>query len=288
MVTAGGDLACAGDDGFGQLGNGPGNASSMLPTVISFRPDLARLDAGSAHTVAVDTSGTLFCWGDNSSRQCAQSNVQTVETPIPINMLPTKWASASAGASHTCAIDMLARVFCWGSNQASQVGAPGGGDITALTNVTLRGQLLHATIVSAGGLHTCAVSGGQVYCWGKNDMQQICQSVAMPQSAEPNPCPIPNPVLQVGASASGACALDDDDGVHCWGHTSLVDGQAVGWYGTPQPVYDNAQQLSVGTDHACVLLHGGEIVCWGRNDRGQVNGMAKPSEILPPTQVALP
>jgi alpha-tubulin suppressor-like RCC1 family protein len=284
IVTTDKNVYCAGQDVVEQLGNGPGEVPSLVPAQTLVMQDVGLVDAGATHTVALSGAGAIFCWGDNTSKQCA-ANGTYVSTPTSLGF-PGVWKTVSAGVAHTCAIDSLNRVFCWGDNSASQTAQSGGPTTTLPAQVQVAGmQPLLATQVSAGGKHTCAVSQGEVFCWGNNDMQQICHGMATAESPIPNACPIQAPVSQVGASVNGACALDQDDGVHCWGHASLVDAQAVGWYGVPTPVYDNAQQISVGTDHACALLHGGEVVCWGRNDNGQVNGTSMPSEILPPTQV---
>ena len=44
---------------------------------------------------------------------------------------------------------------------------------------------------------------------------------------------------------------------------------------------------AAGDDHACALTHGGQVVCWGKNDDGQVDGtpgntILKPKQILGP------
>lgn len=72
----------------------------------------------------------------------------------------------SSGSSHTCAINTVGRVQCWGENFSGQLGD--GSTTDALTPVTVSG-LIAAVAVTAGGGHSCALyHDGAVSCWGDN------------------------------------------------------------------------------------------------------------------------
>lgn len=49
----------------------------------------------------------------------------------------------------------------------------------------------------------------------------------------------------------------------------------INGYSIPQPVVvDNAIEISDGGDRSCVIVAGGVVKCWGRNDYGQLgNGV---------------
>jgi alpha-tubulin suppressor-like RCC1 family protein len=62
-------LWCWGDNSNGQLGNGSQtSASTPVATLVSGQA-WASVAAGSAHTCALATDSTLWCWGDNSDGQ---------------------------------------------------------------------------------------------------------------------------------------------------------------------------------------------------------------------------
>jgi hypothetical protein len=142
--------------------------------------------------------------------------------------------------------------------------------------------------VTAGGEHSCAIDGDNVYCWGLNTSGQLNypgqpdESVIVAgvnhtcviygsgtqyvycwgQNAS-NETVVPsltNPVaLSLGNNHS--CALDDT-GVVCWG------GNGKGQ--TNVPSLDGPAQIAAGYQHQCALDKTG-VVCWGRSTEGQIN-----------------
>ena len=62
-------LWCWGDNSNGQLGNGSQDSSSVPVAVAALNQTWASVAAGSSHTCALATNGTLWCWGDNSYGQ---------------------------------------------------------------------------------------------------------------------------------------------------------------------------------------------------------------------------
>src|SRR5690606_11162553 len=84
--------------------------------------------------------------------------------------------------------------------------------------------------IAAGNDFTCALSGGQVSCWGANDYGQRGDAVA-------------------AATAT---------------RTLLKDPAAPA-----QPLADVVAVTS-GAVHACLRVSGGQAYCWGRNYYGQL------------------
>lgn len=70
--------------------------------------------AGSVHTVALRTDGTVVCWGANDKGQCTPPAGLTGVTQI------------SAGSNHTMALRSDGSVVCWGDNSAGQCSVPPG------------------------------------------------------------------------------------------------------------------------------------------------------------------
>ena len=129
---------------------------------------------GGFHTVALDTTGFDWGWGNNDTGQVSPniSGGQSFAVPgvifSPPTIFPTKIA---AGAYHTCMSSRIDGVFCRGHNRNGESGpTPNTSNKTDAVPMTTG-----AVDLAAGGYHTCAVvSGitmdpaGSVVCWGEN------------------------------------------------------------------------------------------------------------------------
>src|SRR5437660_3056454 len=70
------------------------------------------ISAGTFHTCAVKTDGTVACWGDNGSGQ-ARPPADT-------------FTAVSAGNGHTCGVKTDGTVACWGVNGSGHATPPAG------------------------------------------------------------------------------------------------------------------------------------------------------------------
>src|SRR5687768_12744698 len=98
-----------------------------------------------------------------------------VSVASPAQAASGPWSVVSSGASHTCAITTGKSLYCWGWNINGQIGDGTIGhpenDRHSPTRIGSAGVW---AAVSAGGLHTCAITTGKsLYCWGNNDYGQI-------------------------------------------------------------------------------------------------------------------
>lgn len=83
-------------------------------------------------------------------------------------------STVSSGRAHSCVINLLGGVQCWGINGNGRLGDGTTTDATAPVTVT---GVNNAVSLSAGGGHTCAVTGnGRVQCWGSNSDGQLGDS----------------------------------------------------------------------------------------------------------------
>ena len=83
----------------------------------------------------------------------------------------TNATDLSTGVYHSCATVADDGLYCWGNNQAGQVGDPGFVPALTAVNVPVDGGLYQ---VSAGFLSTCGLSlEGIAYCWGDNQFGSL-------------------------------------------------------------------------------------------------------------------
>jgi alpha-tubulin suppressor-like RCC1 family protein len=185
---------------------------------------------------------------------------------------PSGASSIAAGWSHTCALVAGGGVACWGYNLHGELGD--GTTTQRLTPVRVSG-ITDATAVSAGNIQTCALlSGGSVDCWGANDAGQLGDGTET-QRLTPVPVLGITSATAISAGSDYTCALLSGGSVDCWGlndEGQLGDG---GWGTTahslvPVPVSNitSATAISAGAAHACAVVAGGGVECWGANSGG--------------------
>ncbi|MFO0631105.1 MAG: hypothetical protein U0325_36515, partial [Polyangiales bacterium] len=180
----GGDVRCWGSNGSGQLGNGTTSREpARSPVTVTVLPGptnpVVQLVAGSVHTCARLQNGAVRCWGANDSGQLGNASASPMSaadvTGLSDAMNPV--VQIAAGSEHTCARLQNGEVWCWGHNNAGQLGSgtlePHRAAVRVVVPPTTMGEmptpLTGVVEIAAGAGHTCARrTGGDVWCWGSN------------------------------------------------------------------------------------------------------------------------
>ncbi|MGO9899306.1 MAG: putative Ig domain-containing protein [Solirubrobacteraceae bacterium] len=147
-----------------------------------------------------------------------------------------------------------------------------------------------ASSVSAGLSHACAVlTSHWVDCWGANpegglgDNSTVASSLPVEVSGLTN-------ATAVSAGADYTCALLEDGQIDCWGDNAAGElGAATTDSSSLAPVQvagiTGATQLAAGDYHACTVLGGGDVDCWGSGQDGDL-GDGNTAVSSAPTQVS--
>lgn len=112
----------------------------------------------------------------------------------------------------------------------------------------------------------------------------LLASVLLWASQAPAAADVPVTVIGLDAGARHTCVLLAGGAVKCWGENlsgELGYGDTISRGGAPTDMGDNlplvdlgtgrwATAISVGANHACALLDGGDVKCWGANNYGQL------------------
>lgn len=120
-LTGGGAAKCWGTNNIGQLGDGSKTIKYSAVDVAGLNSGVTMLASSPGHSCAVH-SGVLKCWGENTNNKLA--NISNTHAPTPD--LVQGWAGAvgsiAAGFDHTCAATSTGATYCWGGNNAGQLG----------------------------------------------------------------------------------------------------------------------------------------------------------------------
>ena len=93
----------------------------LLPSPASAKTSFIQTAAGSYHTTALKSDGTLWAWGDNYYGQLGDGTTTDRHSPTRIGS-DTDWASVAAGSYHTLALKSDGTLWAWGRNNRGQLG----------------------------------------------------------------------------------------------------------------------------------------------------------------------
>jgi len=201
---------------------------------------------------------------------------------------PGAFERLAVGGAHTCGV-RGGKAYCWGDNTHGQCGVDSGGAFRPTPVEVVFTPAQTVIELTAGERHSCAItSTGAIYCWGDNGFGQLGDG-GTTSSHQPVRVSTTFPALQVGAGADHTCAVLDLGGgpkkAYCWGDNTYGQLGGVPATGSATPVVvfteeaDVIDTLAVGAHHACAGTYfiPKKIVCWGRNDQGQLGvGSAEP------------
>jgi len=97
--------------------------------------------------------------------------------------------------------------------------------------------------------------------------------------------------VDVAVGEEGACLVNTEGGVECWGQLRGLDDTVVVDYGSAavaiREVTSGATDLTMGSGHACAIVFE-QVKCWGANASGQLGDGTYDSRRSPTGVVGLP
>lgn len=298
--------SCWGRNDRGQLATDATNpvATTLPPGIAKFTsgdiPDvaitgagIAKFAAGDAHTcfLGAPEAGNVdpvHCWGDDTKGQ-SSGTPSSVSTRLTKITLPGqgKPKDVATGFRHSCVVYDSNRLDCWGGNDSGETGQ---GNVTPTSGIgQVSGEFFAvAASATAGVGRTCAIGGAskQISCWGDNT-GGILGLISSPGDKVNAPVAVRS--SQGGGAIAGAtsiamggtfaCAIANGS-LQCWGNNEFGQigngANGANAFATPVAWPKGAAapfRFALGTNHGCALLENRkQVLCWGKNDKGQLGG----------------
>jgi alpha-tubulin suppressor-like RCC1 family protein len=245
-----------------------------------------RIATGGDFSCAITDSGAVRCWGQNLAGALGDGSTVSRAIPTAVPGIGEPAVSIVAGYYHVCVLTASGGVKCWGLNSRGQLG----NDTTesSATPVNVLGLSSGVIAITAGYLHTCAVTSTELLCWGGNFAGQLGDLTTIDRHV---PTHVLDGALDAAAGRFHTCVVTAFGSVQCSG--SGYRGQLGNGNGTAS-VYPvqvtgllaGVSKVSAGDYHTCALISAtGALKCWGANWYGEL-GDATTVDRLEPVDVS--
>lgn len=216
-IKADGTLWAWGESFFGQLGipYNPNNNLS-LPIQVGTDSDWIEVSAGSTHSCAVKSNGTLWTWGYNDYGQLGDGTWIQKNIPTQIGN-DTDWKKVETSSRTTIAIKIDNTIWGWGRNDVGQLG--NGNYLSINSPVQIGGNSGDWKSVRAGDGHSLALKNDNtLWAWGQNYFGQLGNGTNINENI---PIPIQignsNNWKDISVGVTNSMALKDDNTLWSWG-----------------------------------------------------------------------
>lgn len=301
-LRSNGEVWAWGSNTNGELGDGTsGTTPRTTPTRVrtnatTFLGNVTAVAAGTNHTLALKSDGTVLAWGLNSSGQLGDGTTVQKLYPVTVKLANgtalTGIVEIACGATHSLGRKSDGTVWAWGANASGQIGD---GTTTSPRSVATQVKTTSSTFltsvvsIAAGSAHSAAAkSDNSVWCWGLNSSGQLGNN-ATKASSFPVRVTKSSGFLsatKVYCGANHTFARDAVGAVWAWGLNSngqVGDGTttsprkvavAVNASSGLDPQLTSIKVAAGGTGHSVAVQGLNSPTCdlwtWGANTSGQL------------------
>jgi alpha-tubulin suppressor-like RCC1 family protein len=282
-----GGVEAAGENAFGQLGNGTTNDSN-LPTAVGELSNVTSVDGHARGGLALLADGSVMAWGGNEVGQLGNGTTERSLFPTPVSGLSEVTAISSFGR-FCLALLANGTVMSWGENSHGQLGD----GTTESSNVPVPVSGLSGVVaIAAGEAHSLALlSDGSVVAWGSDVHGQLGDGGSK-DSSTPVAAKGLSGVTAIAAGAEHSLALTSGGGVFAWGNGIYGQLGAGATTESHVPVAvtglsSGIAAIAAGGRHSLALLGDGTAMAWGGGEFGQLGNGSSGSGVHSTTPVAV-
>jgi uncharacterized protein (TIGR03437 family) len=255
----------------GELGNGVDaqTASRNVPVQVSNLTGMTAIGAGASHSLALNSNGTVWAWGDNEYGQLGNGASGNSDLPVQVSGL-TGVTAIAAGWYHSLALLKNGTVWAWGANGSGELG--NGTTTSSNVPVQVSGLTAVVAIAAGSGFSLALLNNGAVWAWGDNQYGQLGNGTQT-ESNVPVQVTGLTGVTAIAAGQQHSLALNSG-AVWAWGSNSsaqLGDGKFAN-SNVPVQVsgLNGVTAIAAGADHSLALNGVGSVWAWGDNDADEL------------------
>ena len=282
-----GHVLGSGDNTYGQLGDGtvvsPDDLVFVAPKGVS--GPVGVLTAGYFHTLALDASGRLMGWGDNSLGQLGNGVSISQSVPVAVSGIANATQVAS-GEFHSLAVLADGSVRAWGYNGSGELGDKT--DVQVRTGPVVVKGLAGVRRVAAGGSSSAALdANNRLWVWGSNLSGQLTLPEETYRTDTATLATGLPALSEVSVGGGHMLGLDLQRRVWVWGsngYGQLGDGYDQATAPRMLTSLSDITAISASGDHSMALDAQGRVWAWGDNGYLQV-GPVEDLQVKVPLQI---
>ena len=289
---------------YGALGSGAtANRSSPLTTAGTNLTIWAKVSCGLRYTAAIQSNGSMWTWGLNTSGQLGTGNTTSRTSPSTMAGAPTggaadTWQQVATGDTHVLAIKTDGNLYSWGVNTNGQLGSGSTTNRSSPVSIAVSFPAAANNIwnfVAAGTNFSVGITNdGRLWTWGLNTNFQLGDTTSTNKSS---------PITTAGGGTnwklascgySHTVAVKTDGSVWTWGKNDfgqLAFGATNASRSSPDTVTGaglNWIRIHAGGNSSGGIKSDGSLWTWGANLSGECGDGNTSNSKTSPAQTALP
>lgn len=283
FIMPDGTLWAWGWNGHGQLGDGNSGQDYLAnhPLRIGADNRWVSIAAGYNHSLAIDRSGMLWGWGDNTYSQLGDETSMEKLWPSRIGRYSDQWAVIAAGGYHSLGIRKDGSLWVWGDIRIYQ---PGIGLVSSPVPIRIGDGNDKWTGIATGYDHSLAIKDdGSLWTWGDNSFGQFGDGTMKDRYEPVRVGTSLDKWTFVAAAEYHSFAIKNDGSLWAWGNNSrgqLGLGAENSSYREAFPVRvgrenDKWTTIMTGRYHSVSIKYDESLWAWGNNSTGQLGDGTK-------------
>lgn len=263
LITSG-SLYCAGTNLSGEIGLPDSVASSNRLTKVSGMDGIVSISNGDQFSCALFDDSTASCFGDNTLNK-----LSTDESGFLVDaggVVIEEISQISTGKDSACLVTKSGDLYCWGKNDAGQLGKTANTESNAAKKV-VTAEKFKKVIISTE--HACAINlENKLFCWGSNQFGKLGINQSGDRT-EPTPVSEIGEVLDFSLGQNHTCAISKEGTsgrLYCWGSNDLGQLLSLEEKSSRKPVLLSTEKFTkvVATERAiCAKGIDSSGSCWG-------------------------